>query len=203
VHPYRSYRKGPETAAEDYAKVRALIEKRAPPAKKTMPIISGEWGYSTFAKTGVSLETQAAFLVRQQLGNLYGGVPISIWYDWKNDGPDHAEREQNFGTVTHDLQPKPAYLAVQTFTRELSGYRIEKRLMTTRTNDWVLLLSRGTQHKVAAWTTGESHPATIDGLKFRSVGSVSWDGKSGDAGLAEGLLSLTLTALPQYVTLKD
>jgi len=44
VHPYRPYRKGPETAAEDYAKLRALIEKHAPtPAKKALPIISGEW----------------------------------------------------------------------------------------------------------------------------------------------------------------
>lgn len=203
VHPYRSYKKGPETATEDYARLRALIEKHAPtPAKKNMPIISGEWGYSTFTNKGVSLETQAAFLARQQLANLYAGVPISIWYDWKNDGTDLSEREHNFGTVTHGLQPKPAYLALQTLTRELSGYRIEKRLASNGTNDFVLLLSKGAERKLAAWTTSESHEATIGGLDFKSASSISGDGQTAEARLKESSLTLTLTALPQYVTLR-
>ncbi len=203
VHPYRPYRKGPETAAEDYAKLRTLIEKHAPtPAKKAMPIISGEWGYSTFTNKGVSLETQAAYIARQQLANLYAGVPISIWYDWKNDGIDLAEREHNFGTVTHDLQPKPAYVALQTLTRELSGFRIEKRLATGNTNDWALLLSKGTERKLAAWTTGESHATTIGGLNFKSASSVSSEGKTTEGKMTKGALSLTLSPMPQYVTLK-
>ena len=203
VHPYRSYKKGPETAAEDYAKLRALIEKHAPPAKRSMPIISGEWGYSTFTNKGVSLESQAAFLVRQQLANLHAGVPISIWYDWKNDGTDLAEREHNFGTVTHDLQPKPAYIALQTLTRELSGYRIEKRLATSSTNDWALLLGKGAERKLAAWTTGEPHAATLGGLNFKSVSSVSGHSKISDASLTQGSLTLTLGPMPLYVTLKN
>ncbi|MFA6543521.1 MAG: cellulase family glycosylhydrolase [Limisphaerales bacterium] len=203
VHPYRSYKRGPETASEDYTRLRALIEKHAPtPARQGLPIISGEWGYSTFSNRGVSLDTQAAFIARQQLANLHAGVPISIWYDWKNDGTDLAEREHNFGTVTHDLQPKSAYVALQTLTRELSGYRIEKRLATVGTNDWALLLGRGAARKLAAWTTGESHAATIGGLNFKSASSVSGDGRPAEARLASGSLSLTLTALPQYVTLK-
>jgi len=203
VHPYRSYRKGPETAAEDYAKLRALIEKHAPtPAKKGLPIISGELGYSTFTNKGVSLEMQAAFIARQQLANLYAGVPISIWYDWKNDGTDLAEREHNFGTVTHDLKPKPAYVALQTLTRELSGYRVEKRLASSSTNDFVFLLSKGAERKLAVWTTGESHAAAIDGLNFKSASSISSDGTSADVKLTLGSLSVTLGPLPQYVTLK-
>ena len=202
VHPYRSYKKGPETAAEDYAKLRVLIEKHAPtPARKNLPIISGEWGYSTFTNKGVSLETQAAFLVRQQLANLSAGVPLSIWYDWKNDGADLGEREHNFGTVTHDLHPKPAYTALQTLTREMSGYRIDKRL-AAGTNDFVLLLSQGVDRKLAAWTTGDPHLATIGGLNFKAASSISGDGKTSDVTLTQGSLSLTLTALPQYVTLK-
>ena len=168
-----------------------------------MPIVSGEWGYSTFTNKGVSLETQAAFLARQQLANLHAGVPISIWYDWKDDGTDLAEREDNFGTVTHDLKPKPAYVALQTLTRELSGYRIEKRLTTDGTNDFVLLLSKGAARKLAAWTTGEAHPVTIDGLNSRMASAVSGDGKNSAVKLNQGTLSLTLTGAPQYVTLRD
>jgi hypothetical protein len=201
VHPYRSYDKGPETAAADYAKLRALIEKHAPnPARRSLPIISGEWGYSTFTNEGVSPQTQAAFLVRQQLANFDAGVPLSIWYDWKDDGTDVAEREHNFGIVTHDLKLKPAYVALQTMTRELSGYRIEKRLQTSRASDWVLLLSQGSERKLAAWTTEEPHATTVDGL--RAVTAVTGDGTSAEVTMEQGALSLTLEALPQYVTLE-
>src|SRR5262249_39175387 len=116
VHPYRPYRQPPETAAEDYRKLRALIARHAPPGKKELPILSGEWGYSAFDK-GVTPDRQAAYLVRMQLANLLDGVPLSIWYDWKDDGPDPKEREHNFGIVARDLTPKPAYRAAQTLTR--------------------------------------------------------------------------------------
>jgi len=161
VHPYRSYNKGPETAAEDYKELRALIDRYAPEGKKQMPIISGEWGYATHAK-GISQEKQAAFIVRQQLSNLLKAIPLSIWYDWKNDGEDPNEGEHNFGTVTHDLKPKPAYVAIQTLTRELSGYQIARRLELGNEQDFVLVLTNASKdEKLAAWTTGETHQVTV------------------------------------------
>ncbi len=161
VHPYRDYRQPPETAAEDYAKLRLLIERYAPMGKKQMPIISGEWGYATHTK-GVSLETQAAFIVRQQLANLLASVPLSIWYDWKNDGDDPSEREHNFGTVRPDLTPKPAYTAIKTMTIELAGCRIVRRLNTGNGKDFVLLFAdaHGGQ-KLTAWTLGEPHEIAL------------------------------------------
>ena len=160
VHPYRNYKKGPETAAEDYVKLRALIEKHAPANKKNLPILSGEWGYSTFTK-GISVEKQAAFAARQQLANVLNGIPISIWYDWKNDGENPDEREENFGIVTYDLKPKPAYIALQTLTRELYGFKIDKRVLTENEADYVLLFTNGGSRKVAAWTTGEPHTLSV------------------------------------------
>lgn len=164
VHPYRDPRRSPETAAADYRKLREMIARCAP-ARKGLPILSGEWGYSTWVrgeKKGVSLETQAGFAARQQLSNLLEGIPLSIWYDWKDDGPDPAENEHNFGTVRPDLSPKPAYQAIQALTRELAGYGIARRLAVASTNDYVLVCtnSAGTQ-KLAAWTTGQSHPAAV------------------------------------------
>lgn len=162
VHPYRNYSRGPETAGDDYRRLRGLIERYAPPGKSALPIISGEWGYATHAKGGVSLETQAAFLVRQQLANLYHQVPISIWYDWKNDGTDPNYNENNFGTVTYELDPKPSYRALTTLTTTLAGCRIARRLETERADDWLLLcVSSNGQQKIAAWTTGEAHEVAL------------------------------------------
>ena len=162
VHPYRS--QPPETAAGDFARLRQLIKQYAPRGK-TIPILSGEWGYPS-STHGVSPETQAAFIVRQQLSNLLNGVRLSIWYDWKNDGDDPGNGENNFGTVGSDLKPKPAYLALQTMTRELSGYSIANRRDTGDTNDFVLAFTNnaGTT-KFAVWTTAAPHPVTLDSKK--------------------------------------
>lgn len=180
VHPYRDFHKSPETAAEDYEKLRALIARFAPPEKKNLPIISGEWGYSTHTK-GASLETQAAFIVRQQLANLLQGVRLSIWYDWKNDGDDPNENEHNFGTVYPDLRPKPSYLAIQTMTRELDGFRIVRRVPMPDANDYVLLCENTAgKRKCVAWTVAEAHDASLD---------------------LKDIPRLKLTAEPQYIVI--
>lgn len=160
VHPYREPNLPPETAASDFKKLRELIARYAPSGKKNMPILSGEWGYSTHTH-GVSLETQAAYLVRQQLSNLLNGVPFSIWYDWKNDGQDANENEHNFGTVGWDLQPKPAYIAISNMVRELNGYKLERRVDQPNDKDYVLLFSSGKKRKIAAWTIGSAHAIDV------------------------------------------
>ena len=204
VHPYRSPQTPPETAASDYEKLRAMIERYATPAKKgRIPILSGEWGYSTHTR-GVSLETQAAFAARQQLANLLDGVPLSIWYDWQNDSTDPNENEHNFGTVLPDLTPKPAYVAIQTLTRELSGYRITRRLVLPNDEDYVLLCTgQGGRQKLAAWTLGEPHAVSLEiPLKSeRKVAAVSGKGEPFEPKIDSGHVFLDLKPAPQYVTL--
>jgi hypothetical protein len=204
VHPYRGPQRPPETAATDYLKLRALIERHASPEKKTLPIVSGEWGYSTHNR-GVSLDTQAAFLARQQLANLWQGVPLSIWYDWKNDGDDPAENEHNFGTVYPDLRPKPAFAALQVMTRELAGYRVARRLDAGQPDCYVLLLvnSAGAQ-KLAAWSIASPQPTSVDiGLDAPGeVAIVDGKGQPQAVNLEQTRLHLALAPLPQYITLK-
>jgi polysaccharide biosynthesis protein PslG len=204
VHPYRNPQTPPETAAAEYHKLKSMIERYAPPARKgQIPILSGEWGYSTF-KRGVSLETQAAFAARQQLSNLLNGVPLSIWYDWKNDGPDLNENEHNFGTVLPDLKPKPAYMAIQTLTRELASYRIVRRLDLPGDKDYALLCTNEAgQQKLAAWTLGDPHSVSLEiTLKGNAkLTLVTSNGKSTTPRIDTGRLVLDLVSAPQYVTL--
>ena len=182
VHPYRAPNQPPETAAADYKRLRELIDRFAPASKRgKIPILSGEWGYASNTK-GVSLETQAAFAVRQQLCNLLNGVPLSIWYDWKNDGHDPADNEQNFGTVKEDLEPKPAYTALKAMTAELSGYRLERRLEGMAGSDFVLVFVNGAgARKAAAWTLADQHVIHLTG----------WQPE----------ISLELGPLPRYVAM--
>ena len=202
VHPYRSYSQGPETVAADYLKLRGLIERYAPAGRKGMPIISGEWGYATQTR-GVSLETQAAFIARQQLANLLHGVPISIWYDWKNDGLDPADAEHNFGTVSNTLALKPSYRAVQTLTRQLSGYHIARQLDTARAEDVILLLVNAAgDQKLAAWTTGQAHALelALDAGSPGQVTVVNGQSQALETEVTPGKVLLEMQAAPQYVT---
>jgi polysaccharide biosynthesis protein PslG len=205
VHPYRE-ESPPETAADDYKRLRQLIEQSAPnEAKKGIPIISGEWGYSSDKMTGISLEKQADFIARQQLSNLLQGVPISIWYDWKNDGEDVNERLHNFGAVTYDLQPKPGYVAIQTLTRELSGYRIASRRNTGNKKDFVLILKNNVgETKLAVWTVGKPHAVAFDleATAATELFIVEGNGKRGRIEIGKNNFTVKLSSSPAYITLK-
>ena len=181
VHPYRPPNSPPESAAVDYRRLREMIYRYAPASKREeIPILSGEWGYSSNTK-GVSLDTQAAFAVRQQLSNLLNNIPLSIWYDWKNDGKDPDDNEQNFGTVDDDLQPKPAYIALKTMTEKLRGYWLQRRLEGLQQKDFILMFVNNAGHSIAAaWTLAPPHSYT-----FEATGT-----------------SVELGPLPQYVEVK-
>jgi hypothetical protein len=205
VHPYRAYSQPPESAAGDYLRLRGLIARYAPAAKRNLPVLSGEWGYATHDK-GVPLDTQAAFIARQQLANLLRGVPLSIWYDWKNDGTDATYNEHNFGTVDHQLKPKPAYVAAQTLTRELAGYRIARRLFQTSDDDFILLCENAAgDHKLVAWTLGEPHVVALD-LDLAGADqltAVNGDGTGYAPRVGRDRLALDLGPLPKYITLRQ
>jgi hypothetical protein len=165
VHPYRQA--APETAAKDYQRLRELLDRASP--RKKLPIVSGEWGYSTGWKN-LSEEKQAQYLARQWLFNLANDVRLSIWYDWKDDGLDPKEAEHHFGSVYHDLKPKPATVAAKTLVETLRGYRFLRRVDVGNEKDWVLEFSKADDRILAVWTTGETHTAAIeDGDKKKMV----------------------------------
>ena len=166
VHPYRQA--PPETVAEDYARLREIIAKYRPD-RRVLPILSGEWGYSS-VWSDYDAARQGQYLPRQFLTNLSQGVPLSIWYDWHDDGPDPHEAEHHFGTVTLDYKPKPAYRAMVRLVRALKGMRFVKRLPSAP-EDYLLLFSDSSRSTIAAWTTGQDHEIEpAPGLKVKVTG---------------------------------
>jgi hypothetical protein len=204
VQPYR--RSLPETATVQYDQLRKLIDRYAP-ADKSIPVISGEWGYSA-AWDGFDVAEQGKLLPRQWLTNLSQEIPVSIWYDWHDDGRDPSEAEHHFGTVEHQqhvgrrpvYDPKPAYRAAKTLTTTLAGYRFSKRIATGDPTTYALLFEKGDRQRLAVWTTN-SEPTTV---KIPSRDSrferISHTGESRSRVAAKnGLLELTVTDAPQYL----
>ncbi len=163
VHPYGDF--PPEGRKIHYDGTIALLARYMPKGKH-IPVYSGEWGYSS---ANVPADVQAKYLARMFLTNLANGINLSIWYDWRDDGPDPKNTENNFGLVANEyrkaenppLKPKPAYEAAKKLMTELDGYRFEKRLKTARDDDYVLQFKKGDERKLAVWTAGASHKAQV------------------------------------------
>jgi len=185
VHPYR--RTNPEGAANEYCRLRQMIDQYRPRVRtrsdsdgpslgrvgdddptvstasgsdRVIPIISGEWGFSS-AWPGIDEAKQSALLTRELLTNIANDIRMSIWYDWREDGTDPRDPEHHFGLVYNAYlsdhaqvyQPKPAYLATKTLTNFFRGYRFEQRLTVGSDQDYVLVFASGADRRIAAWTT--------------------------------------------------
>lgn len=156
LHAYGSPK--PEDSLHYFNTVRGLIRKYAKPGKQ-YPVVSGEWGYS--AIKGFTVEQQGNYIARCFINNLMNGIPLSIWYDWHDDGPDPNENEHHFGTVYQDYSEKPAYKAVRTLCTELKGYSYAGRIDQDSKEDYLVLFSNGKNVSLAAWTTGSEHTVSI------------------------------------------
>lgn len=176
VHPYRPA--DPETVAADYRQLRILIEKYKP-KNANIPIYSGEWGYSS-VWSKLDEAKQGQLLPRQWLTNISNGVPLSIWYDWHDDGKDPKEPEHHFGTVHNDYSPKPAYLAAKKLTTELRGFTFNKRLMLGKDDDYILLFEKAGAVKLAAWTRSEAHDIDVAGIPIKLSGEVQYVAGAGE-----------------------
>jgi hypothetical protein len=219
VHPYRQT--DPEEAANDYCRLRKMIERyrtargseRVNPtssasANVEIPIVSSEWGYSSGWR-GMSDEKQGALLAREMLTNLANGIPISIWYDWRDDGADKDEPEHHFGLVRNAyqdgrdqvFQPKPAYPAAQTLSGVLDGYAYQRRLSVGSDSDYVLVFSKGDELRFAAWTTSTNvHRIAIPG-KEGTFRITKHNGENaGTVSATQEGLKIELSTSPLYLT---
>ena len=158
THPYQ--KQPPEAAVADYHALRLLMHKYG----REVPIVQGEWGYSlvNWDRTTLSEDAKANYLVRMMLTSLYAGVPVSLWhtlYDMKTTNP----RENNFGIMSVDHQPKLAFTAAKTLNTTLAGYRFAARLDfgLFTDYDYALRFTKGADEAIAFWTMEEKHPATL------------------------------------------
>jgi hypothetical protein len=155
---------------------------------------------------------QGKYLARLFLFNVLSGVPLTIWYDWRDDGINPSNPEHNFGIVRHDYHAgvadvydrKPAYDAAQTYSSQLVGFQFTKRLSTKSEGDFVLSFAKNGEECFVAWTADwASHEVTIsvpDGV----YNVTSYDGKKHSLiPVTDGTMTLLLDDGPQYLKRED
>ena len=200
VHPYR--KQAPETVVNDYAALRDLIKRYAPGGRE-IPIISSEWGYSliNWDNSPLTPIEQAQYLVRTYLVNLSQNVPVSIWYDWKDDGVNPQNREHHFGTVGHDLTPKPAFPAARALLHTLKGYSFRQRLDVGNAGDYILEMEKNQSTALALWTVDSLHEVTIPLPSGEGV-LVAMPGDTATVAWLDNNLRLMIGPAPQYLLIK-
>src|SRR6185312_15918892 len=139
VHPYRDT--APDTVSADWLQLRALI---AGHSNRRLPMYAGEWGYSEKYR-GLDAERQGWYIAREYLSDLAAGVPLTIYYDWKDDGSSPTDPEHHFGTVYQDLKPKPAYLAIRHLVQKLRGFRCESVVQLPDRREHLLTFRKGSE----------------------------------------------------------
>ena len=209
VHPY--LRTDPEGAAVEYCRLRKMIESYRTARggeQAEIPIISGEWGYSS-AWRGMSEEKQGIVVARELLTNLANGIPLSIWYDWRDDGSDPNEPEHHFGLVKNAYQPgndqvfepKAAYLAVKTLSGALDGFAYQRRLPVGSDAYYVLVFAKGEELRFAAWTTSSSAHRVVIQIKEGHFKITKHTGESaGSISPGPQGLDLAISNAPVYLT---
>jgi hypothetical protein len=212
-HPYRPW--NPEQADDEIHKLQSLIAYYEP-AGAHIPLISGEWGWSVMpvkqVYSYVSTEAlQATYLDRQLLNNLYLGIPLSIWYDWRDDHDRPEDTEANFGLVHNAyhagqipvFDPKPSYFAAKTLLSLIGDFTYAHSIPVTGSQDaYALVFTRASDRRYAAWTTSLNPEPILLAVPSGMYTIVDMYGKVVKiAGADSKGLAMTVAADPQFVLL--
>lgn len=143
VHAYRTlgadFRSSPEKSQfglhsldVDLAALNAVIAKY----DVGRPIWITEFGWPTHS-AGVTEVQQASYFQRATLLAMTQSVQRLFWYDFRNDGIDVGNQEQNFGFYNQDWTAKPIVAAYQEFQTILgeSAFSRWEPMLTTRLSD--------------------------------------------------------------------
>lgn len=165
IHPY-VYPSPPESAGASLVATRDLVEKYND--GKSKPVWITEQGWPTHnGATGVSEQTQAAYLARAYAVALANGIEKFFWYDFMNDGLDPTYNEHNFGIVRNTGDPlgkwvpKPASVAYAAMARQLTGAHFQQSEQVGTGNVSMRFTKGGRSLRVMWTTAGETQNVTV------------------------------------------
>jgi polysaccharide biosynthesis protein PslG len=116
IHPYnfgRSTRTG-DVWAQDMLATEAAIHRYTD--GRDIPLYITEMGWPTYSgSTGISPKQAGVYLAQMfLLARTMTFIKGIWWYDFRDDGWDASNKENDFGLVDPNLKPKPAFAALAT-----------------------------------------------------------------------------------------
>jgi polysaccharide biosynthesis protein PslG len=150
VHPYRHGDEKPEAAFQDYRRLFLLMATR----RRQEPLLNTEWGYST---AQLSEDKQADYILRARLMDILWGLPLSVWYEWRDSCDDASDLECRFGVTREDGSGKAALSVVQDILPRLRHAVLDKAVPSADPRDMVFLLRDGDRKILMGWSLREKN----------------------------------------------
>ncbi len=182
IHPYP--KAGPESIAPELAALRDLVRRTV---GEHLEIWDTEWGYSSTdvlsnahsnGHLSAARSLQAALAVRELLAVLALGLPLAVWYDLSDDGPDATNAEQNFGLLDSEGNEKPAMRALRVLLDATRGRRYTGMIQEVPENIHAMRFDGLTDSLLIVWT---DQPRGRRMIEYGTRGLISSTTFMGDA----------------------
>ena len=169
IHPYP--KAGPETIAPEMEKLRDWLARAL---GERIEIWDTEWGYSSADEpenapsnghSEAGRRRQAALAVREILTVWTLGLPLAAWYDLRDDGPDPANPEHNYGLLDSSGNEKPAMTAVRTLMGVISDRKYTGMILEVPPGIHAMRVNGPTDTILIVWTSQPDGSRTIEYTK--------------------------------------
>ncbi|MBN2344594.1 MAG: hypothetical protein JXX29_03620 [Deltaproteobacteria bacterium] len=119
------------------------------------PVINTEWGFSAYGlgtdgHSDDARHRQAVLGTRALLSAWVTGMPVTTWYDMKDDCDDPNDNECNFGLLDVNNSPKPIYHAFATL-RDAATQHTLNAILSNGTGPHMLRLQGTDEIIIIAW----------------------------------------------------
>ena len=176
VHPYRMER--PESVLADYKSLFNLIKSYHP--SRPVGIFSTEWSYP-LTYIGVDPERQAQYDLRVYLLGMLAGLDGTALYEWYDHPILPGQTQGHFGLREQDGADSLALSKLRSLVTELDGYTVTDSVIDGPQDSYILVFTKGGQHKVVGWTA-IADPPTVEHIRDpdgdRSGVDVQFHGRS-------------------------
>jgi len=199
IHPYRDT--APESVAEEWAVLSEGVREKF---GESPEIWDTEWGYSSVSPSqdggnGHSAEgrkRQAVLAVRQFLTVWALGMPVAVWYDLRDDGPDAMDPEKNYGLLDSNDNEKPAMKALLTLMEAVKNRTFTGMVRDTPAGIHAMRLVGPTDTVMIVWSDRPGVTQTMAAARagLRSIESLNGEvvkTKEKPSGFAQWILQDT------------
>ena len=182
IHPYP--KAGPETIAPQ---IESLRHWAARALGERIEIWDTEWGYSSADEpedapsnghTEAGRGRQAALAVREILSVWLLGFPLAAWYDLRDNGPEPANPEHNFGLLDATGNEKPAMKAIRALMGVVSNRKYAGVVRETPAGIHAMRLDGPTDTVLIVWTSQPDGRRTIEYTKQNLISATGLTGEA-------------------------
>jgi hypothetical protein len=206
IHPYP--KTGPETIAPELGMLREWVARAL---GEQIEIWDTEWGYSSAnapkdapsnGHTEEGRRRQAGLAVRELLTVWAVGLPVAVWYDLRDDGPDSANPEHNYGLLDSSGNEKPAMKAIRTLTGAVRGRKYVGMIQEAPAGIHAMRLDGSMDTIFIVWTDRPGDRRTIEYAKHDLMSATDLMGnavKSKDRPSGQARVEIDDAAGPIYL----